>query len=66
MQNKNKMGPRLNQNWPLTSGHGKTSIFRNKPPDRVWGPQLVLKLFQKEENLMKCFRVFFKKCFFMP
>ena len=35
MQNKTRIGPKINQNRPLFSCHPKTSIFGNKPPERV-------------------------------
>ena len=37
MQNKNKIKPKIDQNWPLTSCIPKISIFGNKPSGRVWG-----------------------------
>ena len=35
MQNTNKIGPKIDQNGPLTSCHPKTRIFQNKQHGRV-------------------------------
>ena len=57
-----KIGSKLDQNWPLTSCHRRTSILRNKPPGRVWHPQVVLKSFSKTSK--ESFRAFFQMMLF--